>query len=183
MPVILRRSIRGFFLLTAGLIVLILAAPSEASLYLLFEPTGAPPGAVVRGHTVGRGAFATPLQRLSVYLAPANAANSMDLLDDPRLVPVGILEVDGSGNGTITFVVPDVRPGQYVTFVLCPSCARFSAGRSLLPAGSFSVHSRASPSTNAIGSSGDSHVGLLLIIGGAALAAVAVGSVIAVARR
>ena len=51
----------------------------------------------------------------------------------------GQLMVDVAGNGSIRFQVPDVRPGRYRLFVLCPGCALHSAGRTFVPVADFQV--------------------------------------------
>jgi hypothetical protein len=47
--------------------------------------------------------------------------------------------VEVAGNASIRFQVPDLRPGQYQLFVLCPGCAQNSAGRTLVPVADFEV--------------------------------------------
>jgi hypothetical protein len=75
--------------------------------------------------------------RLQVYLAPAAEAGAIASARDPRLVRVGRLNLDQDGDGSLRFVVPDLPPGRYVTLTQCEPCARFSAGRALLPTGPF----------------------------------------------
>lgn len=58
-------------------------------------------------------------------------------VNDDRLVLLGRLRIDESGNGFLRFVVPDVPPGDYTTLTHCGPCAASSGGRKLLPTGPF----------------------------------------------
>lgn len=94
----------------------------------------------MHGQTIGKRAFSgreLP-SSLRTFLLPNDESDPQHLQDD-NLVPVGLLEVNGVGNGRIDFEVPDIDPGGYVVIVSCPSCAPYSAGRELLPAGEFRV--------------------------------------------
>jgi hypothetical protein len=65
--------------------------------------------------------------------------NEAALRSNPDLTRVGQLVVDAEGNGSLGFRVPDIRPGLYQLFVLCRTCAPFSAGRSLISVAEFRV--------------------------------------------
>lgn len=87
-------------------------------------------------------------------------------------VEVGRLVVDAAGDGRITFVVPDVEPGDYSVMVFCLSCAAFSAGRTMLSMADFEV-TAASPSTDTVPPAASLRlvpVGVLLVALAAALA-------------
>ena len=66
-----------------------------------------------------------------VFMAPEAGAETIRSVRDRRLVPVGRLAVDRSGNGRLRFAVPKLAPGDDGTFIHCPRCK----GRALLPAG------------------------------------------------
>lgn len=125
--------------LAAALVSLLATVPVAAALYLILDPLSGPPGTEVTGRTGGEGAVATQVDPLPAYLVPAAAADAVTTPDDPRLVRIGELVVDASGNGRISFRVPHVEPGDYVVMVFCPGCAPFSAGRTMAPMADFYV--------------------------------------------
>jgi hypothetical protein len=135
------------FAIAAGVTVLaavLLAAPAQAALFLVFSKSSAAPGDVVRVRTGGEGALLEPVRRGElrrgprVFLAPKAAARSIRSTRDSRLKLIGRLIVDRKGNGRLTFTVPSLRPGEYTTFVHCVPCGRYSNGRTLLATGPFS---------------------------------------------
>ena len=128
-------------LLVAGAAAIVPPVTS-AALWLVFNTTTAAPHTVVAARTGGKGALLQlrkggGLKRhpLRLYLAPAAAADSIRSVRDRRLVLLGRQKVDHAGNGKIRFPVPNVPPGDYVTFIHCVPCARYSAGRTLFPGG------------------------------------------------
>lgn len=115
------------------------AEPGLASVWLQFAPKQARPGVVVSARTVGRGALAVAAgAALPAFLAPIDGADPLDE-DDPRLIPLGLLDVDEDGNGAFTFRVPSLDEGRYGAWILCETCAPSSGGRRILPVGSFVV--------------------------------------------
>ena len=125
----------------AGLVAtaLLMPTPAGASGFFLFSATVGEPGAKVVAHTGGEASFASAMRgrALNVYFVASDAVDAVTSVRDDRLTPVGRMRVDGSGNGTLTFRVPDVPAGDYETLVHCPPCAQASAGRTLLPFGPF----------------------------------------------
>jgi hypothetical protein len=124
----------------------IVAVAANAALSLTFSTTRAAPGAIVYVQTGGSGALAgipTGGPPLRVFLIPADevSPNSPDIgvtwPGDSRLIGLGDLTVDGRGNGTLLFIVPDVPGGEYTTVTHCAACAPFSGGRELLATGPF----------------------------------------------
>lgn len=111
---------------------------ASAALFLLFSTTRAATGTLVTVRTAGEGALpnvpagSPPLR---VFLAPADAADDIRSPNDRRLVLLGRLRLDGDGNGSLQFAVPDIPAGEYTTISHCVPCAPFSAGRELVPTG------------------------------------------------
>lgn len=133
--------------LVVSALVLLWQVAASAALWLAFDPPEAGPGQAVHARTVGQGAVdADPSTRLPVFLLP-QAGSSPDALvssvqdkNDTRLVSLGDLAVDDDGNASGTFVIPDVRAGDYLVLVVdCQPCARFSSGRTILQVGTFRV--------------------------------------------
>ena len=159
--------------IAAGLVSLLAAATTSASLFLILKPTSGLPGTEVAGRTSGSRAFAAQVEPLRTFLVTRTAADSVTSPNDARLVGIGRLVIDAAGVGRISFLVPEVDPGDYTVVVFCPSCAPFSAGRTMLPVADFTVTS-GSPSTDTVPlatSSTRIHVGALLLAVAAALAA------------
>lgn len=130
--------------LVAGLLAGLLASAASAALWLTFSTTRAGPGTTVTAMTVGSGAFTNVppgSPALRVFLIRADQVDiradqiGVTSPDDKRLIPLGELTVDVEGNGELRFTVPDVPAGNYTTLTHCVPCARFSAGRELLPTG------------------------------------------------
>lgn len=126
-------------LATAALMNLLAAWPASAALFVILEPTSGPPGTEVRGRTGGEGAFSTPVDPLPTFLVAEKVADSVTSPDDRGLIEIGRLVVDAAGNGQISFRVPQIEPGDYVVMVFCPSCAPFSAGRTMAAVADFGV--------------------------------------------
>lgn len=125
-------------------------SPSEstASLWLSLDSKQGKPGLVVKGKTQGRGSVSAVESgaHLPTFFVRQNADPPVDNIDDPRLVRIGALVIDRGGNGTIRFVVPQVPSGEYEVVVFCADCAAYSAGRTLLPVGTFKVIGAPGPS-------------------------------------
>lgn len=112
---------------------------ARASLWIEFDPPRAPSGGSVEGRTLGNGALRGVGERnLPIFFFAARVKGPRSLHDE-RLVPIGDLSVDDSGNGVISFRVPELRTGKYHVIVHCRPCAASSAGRELLPVGEFKV--------------------------------------------
>jgi hypothetical protein len=137
---------RGVTVVAAGALVAgICAGTASAALWLVFSRTTAAPGDAVGARTAGKGAFVRPIRAAvrrsppRVFLVERSEAQSVRSPTDARLVELGSLSVNRSGNGRLHFVVPNVPPGEYTALIHCRPCGRYSRGRSLLPAGSFRV--------------------------------------------
>lgn len=94
-----------------------------AAIWIRFEPRSAPPGATVRGTTLGGAMALIPSGRLSLFLVPSAVADTVESPEDPRLVPIGDLVADAREVGRVTFTVPNLSPGKYMTVAYCAECA------------------------------------------------------------
>jgi len=121
----------------AAALLIATAEVASAALALIFDRTTGPPGTVVHVHTGGNGACATCPPGMSLYFAATAVSDAIRAPDDPRLVPVGHLTVDGRGNASAVLIVPEVPNGRYVVMTYCKPCAPYSAGRVMLPLGPF----------------------------------------------
>lgn len=115
-----------------------LAGPAHAALWLELDRAAAAPGATVTGRTLGGGALANHTDReLDLYLLPAARYGHIDRDDSgvrgvPQLpdelptdaVALGVLAVDEAGDGHAAFVIPEVAPGDYLIAIYCPDCPR-----------------------------------------------------------
>ena len=108
---------------------------ASASLFFLFSPTRAEPGAQVVVRTGGTPTSFTPHDRvrplqapIKVYLVPGAAAASVRAHSDPRLTLIGTLVPDKNGHGVMTFRVPRLHTGTYAVAAWCPGCAAYSFG-------------------------------------------------------
>jgi len=142
------RSIPGA-LAAAVLLSLLVVGSASGALFVILEPTSGPPGTEVTGRTGGDGAFASQVDPLPTYLVAKAAADSVTSPEDPGLIPIGELIVDEGGNGRISFLVPQVEPGDYVVIAFCPSCAPFNAGWTMAPVADFHVTS-SPPATDTV---------------------------------
>lgn len=124
-----------FWLPTAGTV--------NAALFLILTPESGPPGTEVTGQTGGQGTFRSAVGPLQTYLVEEADADGVASPADPALVDIGQLTVDGEGNGSIRFVVPDLVPGAYVVIIHCPPCAEFSGGGVMAAVASFEVTAEA----------------------------------------
>jgi hypothetical protein len=98
---------------------------------------------------------------------PRTVSTSAALRTLPEVVPVGTLQVDQQGNGTITFTVPRLPPGRYAAMLWCPACARHSFGTNVANTGELTVTSRRLPLTGpAVVWQVGVALGLLLVGGG-----------------
>jgi hypothetical protein len=129
-----------FGLVAAVVAASALAGAASGALFLRFSPTRADAGEVVIAHTAGKGALANIPKGsppLRVFLVPASEADRIASPSDGRLLALGRLQVDPSGDGSLRFTVPDVAPGSYTTLTYCAPCAAFSGGRTMAPTGPF----------------------------------------------
>jgi hypothetical protein len=134
-----RKLPNWIWVLFVASLVLLPETSASASLWLEVEPRKAPPLGVVHARTIGSGAvLAATDSQLDVYLAPVKAGQIDDLLSED-LTPIGQMVVDSNGDGTIDFQVPQLPAGKYEVILWCPPCAKYSAGRKLLVAGTFRV--------------------------------------------
>jgi hypothetical protein len=94
-----------------------------------------------QGALVGSAPIRLPLfMTLEERVAPdAERVTDFRALASAGLLRVGTLEAGTDGNGMVSFSIPAVRPGTHGVFLWCPPCAKFSAGRNVLPVGEFRV--------------------------------------------
>lgn len=117
-------------------LLLFWVGPASAALWLAFEPASAPPGRTVVGQTVGDGAARDSAgSEISAYLVPADRSEEASTTAG-FVHPLGALEVDDHGDGTLRFQVPDTSPGAYMVYVDCPDCF---GPEPFLPVGEFEV--------------------------------------------
>jgi hypothetical protein len=122
---------RRITLVLVVLFVALLAPPARGALFMEFDPPRGRPGTIVTGRTAGEGALTGGTgRRFLVYL---------DSLETKDWIPIGHVAVDKRGNGTLEFEVPDVPGGKYTVLMSCPPCAPYSAGRTEVPIGDFTV--------------------------------------------
>ncbi|MGH2808295.1 MAG: hypothetical protein ACRDKT_13580 [Actinomycetota bacterium] len=113
-------------LLVAVASIIAIAPSGHALVALEFDPPVATPGTVVTATTLGA-ALAQDPQGYRLYLARSQRladklAGREGPPSDPRLTPIGRLLPDDEGVGTITFTVPDLKPGRYAAVAYCPTC-------------------------------------------------------------
>lgn len=130
-------------MVVAGMTSLLVAAPVTAALFVILEPDHGPPGTEVTGRTPSSGAFAGLSEPMPTYLVTRAAVDAVTNPDDAALIEIGDLIVGADGNGRMSFVVPQVDPGDYVVMAFCAACAPTSAGRTMLPIAEFQVTSSA----------------------------------------
>jgi hypothetical protein len=123
----------GLALVVAGLLSLVVVSGARAALYLVLTPDAGAAGQVILGRTGGDGAFPSVSDSLPAYLVNEARADGVRESDDAGLTAIGALEVDQEGNGTLSFVIPDLEPGPYVVILDCAGCAEFSSGRVMVP--------------------------------------------------
>lgn len=157
-------------------VVLFAVGPVSAALFVTLEPTSGPPGTEVTGRTGGERAFSTQVDPLPTYRVAKAAADTVTSPDGPGLVAIGELVVGAAGNGRSSFRVPQIEPGDYVLVVFCPSCAPFSAGRTMAPVADFRV-TPAPPATDTVPVAPASSSALTLVIAALVLAAVLLAAV------
>jgi hypothetical protein len=97
---------------TTAILFCVETGTALASLYLIFDRTSARVGEVIHAHTGGQGAFTAPTLPLPLFLVPARHADRVTARTDPALIELGLLVVDGRGNGRTTFEMPDVPAGR-----------------------------------------------------------------------
>src|SRR5438093_989348 len=98
----------------AAPLVIATANVASAALFLVFDRASGHPGTVVHVHTAGNGACASCPPRMSLYFVAAAVSDAIKAPSDPRLVLVGHLTVDGRGNGSAVYMVPNVPNGRYI---------------------------------------------------------------------
>lgn len=181
-----RRARRGTVVVALAMLSLFLTTGvARAALYLVLDRVTAPPGALVTGRTGGEGALRDGLAApLSVFLLPESDSGRVTEPDDPRLLELGHLAVDARGNGTLSFVVPEVASGPYTLMLHCAVCAEFSAGRILLPVAQLTVTPVPPPTDAEPATAGPASDKPLVVIGAVLLGALA-GLIVArrIARR
>jgi hypothetical protein len=119
-----------------GVAAAILAAPAQAALFFLFEPTAAKPAELVSVRLGGTVPGFRPEQRvrplrppLRLYLVAADEARGIQSRLDRRLSFVGSIVPDARSRGRLTFTVPPLDTNDYALAYWCPACARYSLGR------------------------------------------------------
>lgn len=115
-----------------ALAVWISPTPVSAAFWIVLDRTSGPSGTVVHGRTLGSGSVTlAPSRSLPLFLAAQHVASQIDDPTDEDLVRLGELVVDADGDGTTTFTIPDVAPGDYDVLVHCEPCAPSSAGATM----------------------------------------------------
>lgn len=110
------------------------AGTAYASLWLEMAPTEAAPGTEVVGQTIGEGAAPDAAgQNIPAFLVPSGS--DVGGPADDLAEPIGAVEVDENGTGTLRFAVPNVAPGNYDVYVDCHQCSP----PGFIPAGEFRV--------------------------------------------
>jgi len=105
----------------------------SAAFWIVLDRTSGPIGTVVHGRTPGSGSVTlAPSRSLPMFLIQHDLASQIDDPTDERLIRLGELVVDADGDGTTTFTIPDVAPGDYDVLVHCEPCAPSSAGATML---------------------------------------------------
>ena len=116
-------------------VVLVLLSPAavSAAFWIVLDRTSGPSGAIVHGRTLGSGSVTVaPSRSLPMFLVKQDLASQIDDPADERLIRLGELVVDANGDGTTTFAIPNVVPGEYNVLVHCEPCAPSSAGHTML---------------------------------------------------
>ena len=117
----------------SALAVWLSPTPVSAAFWIVLDPTSGPSGTVVHGRTLGSGSVTLATSRsLPLFMVDQGLASVIDQPSDERLIRLGELVVDAEGDGTTTFTIPDVAPGQYDVLVHCEPCAPSSAGATIL---------------------------------------------------
>jgi hypothetical protein len=125
--------------LAAAIIAGTSAGNAGAALFFLFDRTTAAPNDRVTVRTGLTPKGFVPRQRVKssrspdrIYLLPSRLGADVHSRFDPRLEFVGTLVRDARGRGVLTFTVPPLDLGTYTIAYWCPSCARFSFGRTFV---------------------------------------------------
>jgi hypothetical protein len=131
---LVRRARPALALVVATLLLGVTIEQAHAAIWLHYMPAGGPPGTTVKARTVGASMSLIPSGHLPVFLAPAAVADSIRSPGDPRLVSIGELVADNANVGHLVFVVPELRPGAYMTVAYCKPC-----GGTIFTIGPFTV--------------------------------------------
>ena len=136
----------------SALAVWLAPATVSAAFWIVLDRTSGPSGAVVHGRTLGSGSVTLAASRsLPMFLVHGALASQITDPADDRLIRLGDLVVDADGDGTTTFTIPAVAPGNYAVLVHCEPCAPSSAGAEMLLGAELEV-SLTSPATDTIDS-------------------------------
>jgi len=139
-----------------------------AAIWVEFHPSSAPPGATVEV----RGYGFPPSSPLAVFLAPKDVVDAITSSEDSRLISIGVMTANQTGEGRMRFVVPDLSPGTYQGLIHCEPCARYSFGRTMAPGEYFSItptllpESGKDPASSELKGIFAALVGLLLVAAG-----------------
>jgi hypothetical protein len=127
----------AFALAVAVVLLCVPVDRADAAIWLRYFPVGGPPGTRVEARTLDASMSLIATGRLPLFLAPADVADSIKSPTDERLVPIGELVADKAHVGHLVFVVPELRPGAYMTVAHCKPC-----GGSIFTVGPFTVTPR-----------------------------------------
>jgi hypothetical protein len=105
----------------AAVTALVGVDPARTATFFLLHPNITSPGdrVTVRtpgtpiGFVSGSEARGAGRVRTQLYLVDNAAAERITSSRDPRLIPIGVIEIDRNSHGSLTFVVPDVDGGTY----------------------------------------------------------------------
>jgi hypothetical protein len=111
----------GCCLVALAVTALVAAGTAPTATFFLLEPTVAAPGdrVTVRSPcpparaTCTSGAEAPKRVQFDLYFVENEVADSVTSPSDSSLVPLGVIEIDEDGHGSLTFTVPDVGKGTY----------------------------------------------------------------------
>lgn len=121
-----------------------------------------------------------PSGRLLLFLVPADVADTIESPDDPRLVPIEDLVADAKEVGRVTFTVPDLSRGTYMTVAYCRECAQ---GGTIFTVGPFEVEAHGVTKEGRTEGSSNDSLPLLAVVVGALAALSAVGLALRVRRK
>ena len=129
-------------LLVVAIIAAALAGSAQAALFFFFRPTAARPGEQVTIRAAGTPVSFSSRQRskpllppIRLYLVRNAVAERIKSRRDRRLHYIGQIVLDKSARGLKTFTVPRLPAGSYAVAYVCPSCARYSFGRTFFVVG------------------------------------------------
>ena len=139
------------------LLMILMAAPAQAALFLVFETksytpsgyeiartggVGAPGEVTFAPAPAGKGAM-SGIDAMPVFVTNGAAPSSVESIEDLQgvegMTRVGDLRPDGQQTGHLEFKTPDLPPGDYQLVAYCPTCAPYSAGANVVALAPFRI--------------------------------------------